>query len=117
MPRAFEREQPAGDRGRVGRCSVMADLRSELELDHVVGSREWATALVARLGEHGEDAAADPAGTHPRQIEVTVWLSLGEAIVAALGERVVVAVEDREGRRHERGLSETERKPADRRGC
>ena len=95
-PVAIEREQPAGDPGRVGGREVVAERQRVLPLEHSVVARDLDVVAAPGVGEHREDRAADPARSHPRDVEVAVRPALGDQRVVLARERIVVSVEDRQ---------------------
>ena len=100
---AFQREQPPGRLGRVRRGHLAGDGVDLRELDDRAVALQVSDRLAARRGEDREDAAAQAAGAHPRQIEMAAVAPAGERGVVLAREHVVVPVEDGARDRRRRG--------------
>ena len=84
---ALELEQPAERARDHAGGAVLPDRRGRLALD---------PAIAGRVGEGGEDPAAEAARAGARQVDVAALAARREVVRVVARERVVVTVEDRE---------------------
>jgi len=102
QPFALEPGQPPRRRTGVGGGDLMRQFSGERFAEDAVGIQlgvEVDDALFARRRrEEREDPAAHPSLPHPRQVEVAAAAAVAQPCVVLPGERVVVAVEDRDHR-------------------
>ncbi len=95
-PRPLERQQPPGDRARVGGRHRVLHRWSGLELEHPIVPRDLHLPRAPiRAGEHREDPSAHAAGAHPREVEVAAGPAVRDQSVIVGGEGIVVPVEYR----------------------
>ena len=95
MALALEARQATGGRCRERRRFEVADRLSELDFEHPVIALHGVQPGTGGVREHGEDRAPHASLPHPRQVEVRPFAAHGQRLVALLGQRVVVSVENR----------------------
>ena len=94
VPAALEAREPAGSSRGVRRRLRMRNLRREFDRERPVRLRDgFPLVVLLRRREDREDCPSHASGLHPRDVEMAVFTSRGERLVALRGQRVVVSVE------------------------